>query len=195
MTLIETERLRIRELVEADLDALAAILGDRETMRFYRRPWSRDDVRAWIERNRRSYEAHGFGVWALELTATGELAGDCGLLVQHVDGRDEVEIGYHVKRELWRQGLATEAACAAREYAFGRAGVTRVVSLITPENLPSQGVARKVGMRLEKEVVWHDRPVLVFALERPREPEAEPEPGGEAPASPRSAGASLEQPP
>jgi [ribosomal protein S5]-alanine N-acetyltransferase len=184
VVIVETERLRLRELESGDLDDLAAILGDAETMRFYPRPWSRDDVRAWIERNRRSYEAHGFGVWALDLKATGELAGDCGLLVQHVAGRDEVEIGYHVKRELWRRGLATEAARAARDFAFGASGVTRVVSLITPENVPSQGVARNVGMRLEKEVVWRDHRVLVFALERDRER------GGEAPASPRLAGTS-----
>jgi RimJ/RimL family protein N-acetyltransferase len=166
MAVIETERLRMRELLDSDVDELAAILGDAETMRFYRRPWSRDDVRAWIARNRRSYDANGFGVWALELKASGELAGDCGLLVQHVDGRDEVEIGYHVKRALWRRGLATEAASAARDHAFGTVGLPRVVSLITPENVPSQGVARKVGMRLEKQVQWHDHAVLVFALER-----------------------------
>jgi RimJ/RimL family protein N-acetyltransferase len=77
----------------------------------------------------------------------GQPLGRAGLIRQDVNGVDEFEIGYMIHRLYWRRGLATEAALAVREYAFRDLRLPRVVSLIRPDNVPSQGVARKLGMR------------------------------------------------
>ena len=81
-------------------------------------------------------------------------------------GVDEIEIGYHVRRDLWGRGLATEAARACRDYGFARLAVERLISLIRPENEPSRRVAEKNGMRVWKEITWHSLQHLVYAINR-----------------------------
>src|ERR1700682_4015426 len=136
MLILETERLLLREFVSEDLDALAVVLSDAATMRYYPAPLDRAGVAAWIERNRRRYLEAGHGLWAMVLKSSGEVVGDCGLTRQRVDGVDEIELGYHVRRDLWGRGYAPEAARACRDYGFVRLGAERLISLIRPENLP-----------------------------------------------------------
>jgi len=166
MKILETDRLLLREFVAGDADALAAVISDPETMRFYPEPRDRAGVESWIERNRRRYRDDGHGLWAMVLKSSGEVIGDCGLTRQIVDGVDEIEIGYHVRRDLWGRGLAPEAAAACRDYGFERLGVERLISLIRPENLPSRRVAEKVGLSLWKEVMWRDLPHCVYVIRK-----------------------------
>ena len=166
MKILETSRLILREFVPEDVDALARVISDPETMRFYPAPFDRAGVETWISRNLRRYAENGHGLWAMILKANGELIGDCGLTVQNVDGSDEIEIGYHVRRDLWGQGLATEAARACRDFGFARLPVERLISLIRPENLPSRRVAEKTGMTVWKGVMRMNLPHLVYAIRR-----------------------------
>jgi ribosomal-protein-alanine N-acetyltransferase len=166
MPILETDRLLLRELVPEDVDALAAVLSDPETMRYYPAPLDRAGVAEWIERNRRRYADAGYGLWAMVLKASGEVVGDCGLTRQTVDGTDEIEIGYHVRRDLWGRGYASEAARACHGYGFGRLDADRLISLIRPENLPSRRVAEKTGLSLWKEVMWRNLPHCVYAIRR-----------------------------
>jgi ribosomal-protein-alanine N-acetyltransferase len=160
---LKTERLLIRDLRMDDLDDLAALFGDPETMRFFPRTYGRDEVRAMIDRNLARYTAYGFGLWALEERNGGAFLGDCGLTVQLVEGIAEVEIAWHVVRHRWRQGIATEAARAVRDHAFGDLSLRRLIALVRPVNDASQGVARKLGMEVERMAMFHDLPHLVFA--------------------------------
>lgn len=164
MNVLETSRLRLREFRRNDADALALVISDPETMRFYPAPFDRAGVEQWIERNLRRYAEYGHGLWGMVLKSTGELIGDCGLTFQDVDGIDELEIGYHVRRDLWGQGLATEAARACRDYGFGRLSAEKIISLIRPENLPSRRVAEKNGMTIWKETTHQNLSHLVYGI-------------------------------
>ncbi len=164
MQILETDRLLLREFLPTDIDALATVISDPETMRFYPEPLDREGVESWIERNLRRYQDDGHGLWAMVLKSSGEVIGDCGLTRQAVDGVDEIEIGYHVRRDLWGRGLAPEAAEACRDYGFERLHAQRLISLIRPENLPSRRVAEKVGLTLWKEVMWRDLPHCVYVI-------------------------------
>ncbi|HUO18028.1 MAG TPA: GNAT family N-acetyltransferase [Verrucomicrobiae bacterium] len=166
MVILETPRLILREFVPEDADALARVISDAETMKFYPSPFDRAAVEEWIEGNIRRYRNDGYGLWGMVLKSSGELVGDCGLMVQNVDGSNEIEIGYHVRRDLWGQGLATEAACSCRDYGFARLGATRLISLIRPENLQSRRVAEKNGLTIWKQVMWHDLLHLVYAIRK-----------------------------
>ena len=104
-------------------------------MRFYPEPRDRAGVESWIERNRQRYRDCGHGLWAMVLKSSGQVVGDCGLARQTVDGVDEIEIGYHLRRDLWGQGLAPEAAGACRDYGFERLGAEQLIALIRPANL------------------------------------------------------------
>ncbi len=150
---LETGRLVLRELTLADVDDLLEVLGDPDSMRFYPHPFSRDEVEGWIEWSQRSYLEHGHGLWGMVLKETGELVGDCGLVVQAVDGERLVEVGYHVRPRHQRRGLATEAATACREHAFEVVAVDRLIALVRVENEPSAGVARNLGMTVWKDTV------------------------------------------
>lgn len=89
-------------------------------------------------------------MWATIHKADHKLIGRCGLIPQLVDGQKEVEIGYLLAKEYWGRGLATEAAVAIRTYGF-ELGFNRLISLIVPENIASQKVALKNGMKYEKD--------------------------------------------
>jgi [ribosomal protein S5]-alanine N-acetyltransferase len=166
MPVLETPRLVLREFQFEDLDALSAVLSDPETMRYYPMSFDRAAVADWIQRNRTRYANDGYGLWAMILKSTRELIGDCGLVRQSVDGVDEIEIGYHVRRDLWGQGYATEAARACRDYGFVNLKVDRLISLIRPENLASRRVAEKNGMAIWKEVTRADLLHYVYAINR-----------------------------
>jgi ribosomal-protein-alanine N-acetyltransferase len=165
-TILETARLALREMSLDDLDFVAAMLGHPEVMRFYPKIYSRDEAREWVERQLARYARDGHGLWLVEDRATTEPVGQVGLLMQLVDGVEEPEIGYLIHRPFWRRGLATEAALGVRAWAFETQGHERVISLIRPENLPSQGVARKLGMAPEKRAQHFGMEHIVFAVRR-----------------------------
>ena len=135
-------------------------------MRYYPAPHDRAGVEQWIARNRRRYAEDGVGLWAMVLKATGEMIGDCGIIRQEVEGQSFYEIGYHLRRDLWGQGLATEAAVACREWGFAHLEVDCLISLIRPENVPSQRVAERNGMTIWKELAWRGLRHYVYAIEK-----------------------------
>ncbi len=146
---IETERLRLRPFAPdlSDIEAMLLVLEDPFSMRFYSRPFDRDGTRAWIEKQLERYRTDGFGLYAIEDRATGEVLGDCGPTIQHVDDEPFVELGWHVRPDRQSQGIATEAGAACRDHCFATMGVERLISLVRPENVPSWRVARRLGFR------------------------------------------------
>lgn len=151
-------------MTEADLDDMAALLGDPEVMRYYPRAKTREEARDWIRWNERLYGEVGHGLWVVSLRGSGEFVGDCGLTPQLVDGVTEVEVGYHVRAGLQGRGYATEAAAACRDHARDVLGVRRLVAIVRPANRPSQRVAEKIGLPFERATVSRSGlPVVVHA--------------------------------
>lgn len=148
-----TNRLILRELTLDDTDALFAVLGDPIAMEHYPAPKTRAEAESWIRWARESYEQNGFGLWAVERSSDGAFIGDCGPMLQPVDGEHVPEVGYHIVRREWGRGYATEAAIACRDLLLGRFGFERVVSIVAPENLASRRVAEKVHQTM-REFVW-----------------------------------------
>ena len=137
---LETERLRLRPYRLEDLDDLHAMLSDPEHMRGYPEPFDREGSLAWLERQIAGYEDPGYALWIVE-------------------GVDEVEIGWHTRPGRKGEGIAPEAAAAARDWAFAHLEIDHLIALVRPENLPSGCVAEKVGMHVDREVdhkgLWH----------------------------------------
>ena len=161
--ILETSRLRLREMSLADLDFVAAMLSHPEVMRFYPKRYTRDEARAWIERQVQRYADHGHGLWLVTERGSETPVGQVGLMMQEVEGTWEPEIGYLVHRPFWRRGYASEAAREVRKHAFEALGLPKVISLIRPENIPSQGVARSLSMAAEREVDFKGFRHIVFA--------------------------------
>lgn len=141
-----TARLRFRQMTMADLDAMSSMLGDPDVMIYYPSPKTRDEAADWIAWNQANYARHGYGLWIVE-THDGDFVGDCGLTWQQVNGRSELEVGYHVRRELQGRGYASEAALACLEFARDVVGVGLLVAIVHPDNAASRRVAERLGMR------------------------------------------------
>jgi RimJ/RimL family protein N-acetyltransferase len=153
-TILETDRLILRELEMSDLDFVEAMLAHPEVMHFFPRCLSRSESEAWIRRQQRRYERDGHGYWLAVGRKSREPVGQAGIVRTDVEGVEESALGYLVHRPFWRRGYAAEAAAACRDHAFDTLGTSRVVTLIRPENLPSLGVARKIGMRIERRTIY-----------------------------------------
>lgn len=143
---IETDRLFLREMTPEDYDALYAVLADSDIMQHYPYTFDGARVRNWIARNRERDRVFGFGLWAVCLKSSGEMIGDCGLSMQNIGGTILPEIGYHIARVHQRQGYATEAARAVRDWTFANTPFGMVYSDMKKANLPSSATARANGM-------------------------------------------------
>ena len=149
--ILETKRLFLREMTMSDLDALFAVLGDKEIMQHYPYSFDEERVRSWIERNMDRYKNDGFGLWAVCLKDTGEMIGDCGLTLQNIDGTMLPEIGYHIRKDQQRKGYAKEAAMAVRDWAFQNTEYPALYSYCKYTNVGSFKTAESIGMHFEKE--------------------------------------------
>src|SRR5579871_4216856 len=129
--ILETRRLRLRELVASDLDFVAAMLDDADVMRYYPSRLDREGSRAWIERQQMRYARDGHGLWLLVDRETNEPVGQVGLVMHELTGLPRPrypEIGYLLHRPFWHRGFATEAAAAVRDHAFRAFGYDELIS-------------------------------------------------------------------
>ena len=86
MRILETQRLLLREMTQADYPALAEILQDRVAMFAYEHAFSDEETQTWQDRMRERYAKDGFGLWAVVCKETGEMIGQCGLTWQNYEG-------------------------------------------------------------------------------------------------------------
>jgi ribosomal-protein-alanine N-acetyltransferase len=169
MKILETNRLILRHPEPEDLDALFALYRDPEIRRYF--PDGPDGTLTYEEtKEELEWYLNGhpehpeLGLWATIHKESNEFIGRCGLLPWTIEGQYEVEIAYLLDKRYWRQGLASEAAEAIKRYAFNQLNLSRLICLIGPDNQASQGVALKIGMHFEKEVVDEFGLARVYAI-------------------------------
>jgi RimJ/RimL family protein N-acetyltransferase len=163
---IETKRLTLRALREADATALFEISQDPDVVRFVgdrhvptlQEAWRM--VAGWIGH----WALRGYGQWAIEERASGRFIGRAGI-INPADWPGP-EVGYLLGRPWWGRGYATEAARAAMDWGFREIGFSDLLSLIDPENHASIAVATRLGeaLRGETEVMGHH--VLIYGIGR-----------------------------
>jgi RimJ/RimL family protein N-acetyltransferase len=175
---LETERLALRPIDESALDAFAPFMADPEVVRFIGgQTFERDEVELRLGAMRGRFERDGFGQFLVVRREDGEILGRCGFLVWSVPewtittradavGDYEIELGWMLGRQFWGNGYATEAALAARDFAFGELGLERVISLIAEENVASAAVARRLAMEIEGDTGLHGMRVNIWSLAR-----------------------------
>ncbi|MDL2287859.1 GNAT family N-acetyltransferase [Oscillospiraceae bacterium OttesenSCG-928-F05] len=169
-SILETERLFLREMGAEDRGSLAKMMQDPQVMYAYEGAFSDAEVDGWLERQCLRYEKDGFGLWAVCLKETEEMIGQCGVTLQDWEERRVHEIGYLFQRAYWRKGFAAEAAKGCKGYAFDTMKLDAVYSIIRDTNLPSMNVAIRNGMLLRGRMIKHFRgvlmPHLVFGVSR-----------------------------
>ncbi|SNZ01841.1 GNAT family N-acetyltransferase [Flagellimonas pacifica] len=161
-----TERLLFRKILPSDFDAWLPFYHEPKSTQYWDGLPS-DPVEACkiqFDRIFERYEEGTGGMNALILKETGQLIGICGLLIQIVDEIEELEIGYSVLPQYWQQGFGIEAAQKCKEFAFANDFVPSIISIIHIDNIPSQKVALKNGMHLDKTTTYKDNPVHIFRV-------------------------------
>jgi RimJ/RimL family protein N-acetyltransferase len=151
---IETERLRLREMSESDAPFMLELLNDPDFKHFIgdRGVRTLEDAARYIrDRFVESYRQHGFGLWLVEPKGGGAPAGMCGLL-RRGEPVQGVEVGYAFLPQSRGKGYAYEAAAASALYAREVLGLTRLHAVVDPDNAASIRVLEKLGMRFERAV-------------------------------------------
>lgn len=145
---METERLILRRWREADRRPFAELNADPEVMEHFPAPLTREQSDAMVDRIESAFDEHGYGLWALEVRATGEFVGFTGLAWQTFEARftPALEVGWRLARSAWGRGYASEAARAAIGYGLGPAGQDEIVSMTAVANLRSRAVMERLGM-------------------------------------------------
>ena len=161
-----TERLSIRMLTENDIDSWELFLKDTDVFEYYpsTMQYNENYAHDWITKQIQRYQDEGFVLMALIDKESGVLIGQCGLIRQKLDGLDEVEIGYHIRKEYRGNGYATEAAKHFKKVAFNQLFLDSVISIIHPENIASQMVASRNGMTKEKSTLWQGMKSFVYRV-------------------------------
>ena len=155
---IVTSRLILRPVLLSDFNAAHQLLSDSEVMRFsLNGPYSEQKTNDFIKHCIQQTEKKLPSLLAVIDIETDLLIGFCGFYEQIINGIQEIELGYRLLKEYWGRGLATEAAMAMKNYAFKEMGLTRLISIIEKENVGSIKVAEKIGLRLEKEMLYNQR--------------------------------------
>ncbi len=160
-------RLRFRGLRDGDMKYHREFLSHEEAIRYLFIEEDLDEYcRKWFGRQYYRYKKDRMGLCAVELKDSGEFIGQCGLIRQQVDGAEEVEIGYHFLPRYWGNGYATEAAVMCKDYAFSHGLAESVISLIYIENTPSQRVAVRNGMKVDRRTEFMNLPMDMYRITR-----------------------------
>jgi RimJ/RimL family protein N-acetyltransferase len=157
----------LRQFRDTDLEAYFAIVSDPEVRRYIgggsvptrEEAWRHMAMLAGI------WTLRGFGQWAVEEKASGDLVGRVG--VWFPEGFPEIEAGWVIGRDHWGAGYATEAAREGLRQAFAILGVAHVISLIDPENVASRRVAEKLGGSIDKTGEFRGHEILFYGYTAP----------------------------
>ena len=152
-----TPRLVLRQWLPRDLPEFAALNADPEVMRYFPSVLDRQASDALAAKAEALIEEHGWGFWVAEDRASGQLAGMIGL---HIPAPELpfspcVEVGWRLARPFWGQGLATEGAKAALDFAWNVLKLEEVVSFTAVQNKPSQAVMQRLGMKADAQTFLH----------------------------------------
>lgn len=168
---LESERLTFRKIEPGDFAAVAEIMRGRGVQKVWGHFFTDQDVREWIEKRRRGYEAHGIDYLLACRRDSSEAVGQIGLLRETIQGREVWAVGYILADRYCGRGYATEGARAMAEYAFRTLKAPEIFCDIRPENLPSLAVAKRLGMTetgsFLKRYRGQDMPHLIFRLRPP----------------------------
>lgn len=165
--ILETARLRLRGHRAEDFAASSAMWVDPVVNRYTSgKPLTAEEVWAKMLRNRGLWPTLGYGYWALEEKATGELAGELGFGDFKRDLQPAIspmpEIGWALASRLHGQGFATEAVSAALAWGDVHFGGRTTCCIIDPENLPSVRLAEKFGYREWQRTTYKEHNVVIY---------------------------------
>ncbi|MGB0953584.1 MAG: GNAT family N-acetyltransferase [Planctomycetota bacterium] len=147
---LSTERLRLRHVTAADVDALYAVFGDPEVMHYWSHAaWTdRAEALAYQQSIQRGFDSRSLFQWGIAPADDNRLLGTC-TLYQLIQEQRRGELGIILGREAWGQGLGTEALQALIQFAFQELGLHRLEADVDPVNARSLALFEGLGFQRE----------------------------------------------
>jgi [ribosomal protein S5]-alanine N-acetyltransferase len=164
METLESERILFRKLTPDDLDDLAALYADPDVMRYYPRTRMREETAESIKSYQDQYESEKVSLMAAIHKRENKFIGRCGIMLQDIDGEVLPEVGYMLDKFFWRGGLGSEAALLFRDFGFRELNFPKIISIIHPLNLASQGVAKNMGMTHERNAIYDAVDCQIYSI-------------------------------
>lgn len=169
---LNTPRLVLRRWRDDDIEPMAAINADPDVMRWIGTGAVRDleQTRSGIAAIERQWEASGYGLFAIEERASGDLLGFTGMAVPYFlpEVMPAVEIAWRLGRQHWGKGIATEASAAALGFGLIDRGLDRIIAIVQVGNDASERIMTKLGMHAERQTIdpATGRPLRVYEITR-----------------------------
>jgi len=164
-TILETERLRLREFTVSDANFVQQLVNTPSWIQFIgdRNIHTLEAAQEYIQQSlQKSYEKNGYGLWLMELKKTSEPIGMCGLVNRET--LENVDIGFALLPMHERKGYTYEAAKATLTYAKEALQISKIVAITDTKNVASIGLLNKIGLQFEKELqLSEDDTVLLFS--------------------------------
>jgi len=166
---LQSQRLVTRKITLNDIEEWSEFFKDKDAVKFLPNPDINSTIERsafWINKQLKRYQDNTYGLQALIDKETNQFVGQCGLLGQTIDGKEEIEIGYHIFKKHWGKGYAPEAAKLFIDYSFNNNITDSVISIIHIDNIKSQRVAEKNGLTREKQVKWSNLDVFIYRIKK-----------------------------
>jgi RimJ/RimL family protein N-acetyltransferase len=145
---IRTERLLLRRWRDADRAPFADLNADAVVREFLQGPIDRARSDAFVDAIEAHWQAHGWGLWAVEVPGVADFIGYVGLWpADFLPSVPAVEVGWRLAREQWDHGYATEGAREALRFGFQDVDLDEIVSFTVPANVRSIAVMERIGLR------------------------------------------------
>ena len=129
---------------------------------------SLEETKIGLARTIEGWESRGFGFWAVTAKGSDKVIGYCGFMF--LEGTPEIELAYGLAKSHWGGGFATEAARACLRYGLEEMKLERIVAVVNPQNIASQRVLEKLGMRYTKDVHHYDADLMYYEISSARVP-------------------------
>jgi len=164
-----TARLNLRKVEESDIQPWTEFFINNPSLPYLgidlnKKP--EENAKEWIDFQFKRYSENRYGHHALIEKETGEFVGMCGLLLQTVEDKTEIEIGYSLLSKFWGKGYASEAAHFFRDFGFEHENLDHIISIIDIRNIASQKVAVRNGMTVDRQIKYNNLDVYVYQITR-----------------------------
>lgn len=167
LTIAETKRLKIRELMPEDMEEVFKIYQDKETMAGLNiGPCG--SLESEIEKQKayikNIYHFYGYGIWGVFERSSGKCIGRCGIESKIIDKQAELELSYLLDRHYWSQGYGIECTLAVIRYAKEQLHAQRIAAVIDKQNTRSIRLAKRLGFLMEKDLSFQNHNFCLYTL-------------------------------
>lgn len=164
--ILETSRLRLKPILESELNQFHNIITDTYVRKYLcdDKIFSRQQTLEMLQKSQELFQEEKLGLWFIETKNKPEIIGFVGLWYFFTE--NQPQLAYALLSKATKQGYATEAAAKIIEYSFQELDYDYLLASCDSPNFESQQVAIRLGMKLVETRMMEGKPILFFIINR-----------------------------